>query len=568
MPRPEISAIRFRPPVAIARLGDSPSPVEAFTWAEDPRIFGAGKTVVVPRVSFEVLADGSIEPYMPWGIRFRDGRAIRPVCPFFELEAKVSGYRKREQFGPLTSRLLNEAGIKPAQLSFRIVAANRKAERRTGDPACRFEARALVRADDYTRHDLRAWSHASTGNLLVLPDRPILLGAVQVIRPSKLRSHLGVSLDTIRFRFTPGRGEVYGPLSTTSSETEASRHRHVIVRPENRILNPSASWVRYNFNNPSYPPPFPPDTYDGESDIDSDGGSWGIVDDTCDVLIVATLAAVTTTVSANARVFVGPPDYAPDRRPFCSLADELADRDPESLRKAMWNASPGEWHDSVADLFRRVAETTSMINLERQRSRQLEINAEIVKASKIKNESGFPEINDKSMTAEDKILGVKLLSDAAVEQTLSPAGENAQDVPVLPRAEYAKTRHDELSEPDVLLPFLLENPDRIRQLMRPPFARASELETKDEKQKPFDLRDPRYPRSYLYDMRMPPYMRDGDFAPLSLTRLQWDLLFRRDVGVSSSQDPVDFTKTAYAELSANQRSRRLKPRKKRLRSSP
>src|SRR4051794_6890034 len=118
MQRPLLKAIRFRPAVAIARLGDSPSPLEAFTWAEDPRIFGAGKTVIVPRASFEVLPDGTLEPYVPGSIRFKDGRAVRPVCPFLELAAEVDRGTEKAPVEPLTGSLLNAAGISLAQVSF------------------------------------------------------------------------------------------------------------------------------------------------------------------------------------------------------------------------------------------------------------------------------------------------------------------------------------------------------------------------------------------------------------------------------------------------------------------
>src|SRR5665213_305359 len=163
MPQPDIVNIRFRPPVVLARLGNSDSPLEAYSWAEDPRIPGGGKTVIVPEVSLEVLPDGSIEPYLPGSIRFRDAGGIRPVCPFLELEAEVKRTGARAQFEPLTTALLEEAGIKLAQISFAVTAANLKAQRRTDDPACGFDARAFVLANNHARRELWAWSHAASG---------------------------------------------------------------------------------------------------------------------------------------------------------------------------------------------------------------------------------------------------------------------------------------------------------------------------------------------------------------------------------------------------------------------
>jgi hypothetical protein len=339
----------------------------------------------------------------------------------------------------------------------------------------------------------------------------------------------------------------------------------VIVPPENRILNPAAKWIGYDYNSPPYPAPQPADTYDGETDVDQDAASFGVVDDTCDVLIAATLAAPATSPTANARIFAGPPDFAPDRRPFCSIADDLADRDPKSLAKELGKATPAEWHDAVADLFRRTAETASLFDLERARLRQITIN----KLRKYENRPDYPQIDDRTMTATDTIgaEGKPLLSYGAVENTLPPAGDGADGAPALPRSEYAKIRHDQLSEPELLLPLLLENSQRAREIMRPPFARVSELKAAADLQKPTEFRDPRFRRSYAFDMRMPPYMRDCDYSALSISRLQWDLLFP-DTKQPGTPESTEFTKSAYRELSASRRARQLKPRKKRPGARP
>ena len=105
---------------------------------------------------------------------------------------------------------------------------------------------------------------------------------------------------------------------------------HVIVKPENRILNPKATWLQYNADYTKFDNPEPSDTFDG-ADVDPNNFlnnvAWGVVDDTCDALIEATLVVAGVRLHATARAFVGPPDFAPDRRPFMSLVDDLADRD-------------------------------------------------------------------------------------------------------------------------------------------------------------------------------------------------------------------------------------------------
>jgi hypothetical protein len=257
---------------------------------------------------------------------------VRPVCPFLELWATVEG---SEQSVPLTPRLLEEAGMELAAVQVSIVAANLKGQRQTNNPACGFEARLEVRADDFTRHDLWAWTHAPADQPLVLKERPIWLGAVQSIRPRRSR-RLDVSLDTIRIRFTPGRGAVYGPPSATAGFLKGNRATFEIVPPENRILNQQSPWCSYDNTKVRYSYTTPNDVYDGNMDLNRGPVGWGVVDDCCDVLIIARLPQIITaegspTPTAKARVVVGPPHYSPDRRHLFSFADDLADRNPNTL---------------------------------------------------------------------------------------------------------------------------------------------------------------------------------------------------------------------------------------------
>jgi hypothetical protein len=206
------------------------------------------------------------------------------------------------------------------------------------------------------------------------------------------------------------------------------------VPPENCILNPASSRVGYDFNAPPYPSPLPTQTYDGEGDLERGDRSWGVVDDTRDAVIKVTLGAKTVAFKASARVFVGPPDYAPDRR-FFSLAEDLADRDPVSLPKPTLDASPAEWHDAVTDLLRRISETTSLIDLERMRFRHLEVNQAILTDNPAENPPGFPAVDSNSMTPQDRILRPPLdhplLTDGAAEamrgaaETVPVAGRHA-----------------------------------------------------------------------------------------------------------------------------------------------
>jgi hypothetical protein len=513
MPAISIKKIYFAPAVAVARLGASPVPLEAFTWVEDPSSFGSGQTVIVPLVSLQILADGSVDPYLPGHLQFKDEGMIRPVCPFFELHATWKGAGESGD-EPLTPTLLYRAGLKLAALSFLVKATNRKAAHRTGDEACAFEARGLFQAVDHAKRELRAYSRASNGTPLVLQDHSIPLGNFQVIRPgTRGQERLGVKLDTIRVRFTPAKGEVYGPPLAKEGQTNDSRTRHTIVPAQNRILNPDANWPRYSPIADSPPPSQPADTYDGESDIDRAPSSWGVVDDTCEVVITAQLAT-RNIISANARVLVSPPHYAPDRRPFYSMVDELADRDPQSVRTP---DNLDELQASVVDLFRRILETASLINVERQRSRAIGTNRD-ARYTKVE---GFPAIDETSMSLKDNIAGVCFLSDLAQSDLKGDAGRNSSGDVELTLSELAREQHQELADPEYLISFLLQNKERFAEIVRPPFARLNELRARPKPHSLQGLRDPRNSRDLAHDMRMPPYMRDSDFSALSITRRQW-----------------------------------------------
>ena len=126
---------------------------------------------------------------------------------------------------------------------------------------------------------------------LVLASAPIPLGRVQAIRPYP-GAALGVDLDVIRIRFTPAAGEVYGPPGAASAADPdapaGSIRQYEIVPARNRILNGEAAWAKFRPTD-EMEQPEPADTFDGVLDTPTGigGQSWGVVDDTCDVVIEA-----------------------------------------------------------------------------------------------------------------------------------------------------------------------------------------------------------------------------------------------------------------------------------------
>ncbi len=544
----------FRPPMAVARMGSSDTPLEAFDWYTARSPHSMSETLIRPAVSFEVLPDSSIRPYLPAELRFKDDDgAIRPVAPFFELwvrlQSSVDGSFAET---PLTLDVLRRYGMSVEHLWFRVTAANRKAQRRTGSAACACIARAEARGSDYGRKPLLGVSPHSQGQQpLVLPNNPIPMGSFQLIRQVDENVDMeGEQIDrgVIRLRFTPGKGKVYGPPTATSAPASPLQpgqalppacedgRIHEIVPPENRFLNPDTPWSQFAMMKGEFADTLPYDSYDGANV--GDNVSWAVLDDACDALIEATLADGFQGLRATARVFSGPPAFAPDHQPFYSVADDLADRD---LKPPVVNESTYEAvKDEIVDLFRRAFDVASMLNLDAARSRAIEENAMWIALAGDASQpvtganalwlavSGgpplpqselSPKLDQESLTAKDVPYVDKtppLLPGQAVD-TFSRAA--AFDP--LPYTKVVPFVHGQLLEEPILLDFLRERAAHVRKLVRPPFGSWSELPERAPTATSPHRRDPRLFRDKLHDMRMPPYMLDSNFYALSITRRQY-----------------------------------------------
>jgi hypothetical protein len=516
MPSP-ITELFFLPPMAVARLGGSQTPVDSFTWVEDPSLHGSGLTIISPAVTLRVATDGSIAPFLPTSISFRDGTLLRPVAPFFELWVRS---RTTEQ--PVTLEWLEAQGASLSDIRYTITAANRKAARRTGDSSCAYSVQAQISGDDFRLQPLMA---SSVGvNPLVFPSSPIPLGHVQVIRPTRAMA-LGVDTSVVRVRFIPAAGEIFGPPSAqeaTEPDTNVPRRKHELVPARNRILNPNASWLKYDASN-RFRNPEPSDTYDGSDDSSRRNESYGAVDDTCDVILSAAVTIQKRVWTATARAFSAPADFAPDRRPFASVAEDLSDRD------AMPRESVEPLPDAVArlgDLFQRIFETVSLANVDMIRDAMLP-----VRASGPPNPPDLPAVNRDSMTPRDPLFDKN-------DDLLAPPSTHER----LPYSSVAQQVHAGFADTEDLVLFLRTNADRIRHIIRPAYPHFRDFRPDPSSTQHPDptQRDPRILRDTLHDMRMPPYMRDSDATPLSLNRRQYD--FVMDV-LDRLQPARDGTKT-------------------------
>jgi hypothetical protein len=342
-------------------------------------------------------------------------------------------------------------------------------------------------------------------------------------------AHPDVDLSQLRLRFTPAAGKVYGPpravqgpdrltitgpVDVLQLANTLEGRVHTIVPPEQRILSDDTPWSTYRMVTGLYEDPQPQDGYDGSDDGDSQ--SWGVVDDSCDAVITVALAWRGQRYVAQGRVFVGPPAFQPDRRPFYSVADDLADRDLPLVQ--VTEANFEEVKAEVVALFRRVFETAASLNLDAARTEALQDN----QGQSAPPTPQLPQTGPASMTAADPPF-IDRTPDLTLNQppalyTTSVRGDRlsySQAVPFV---------HSQLMEEAVLIDFLRRRHAHVRRLLRPAFGLITEWQADPPPEPDPGFRDPRVVRDLMHDMRMPPYMRDAYYVPLSLTRRQYRMM--------------------------------------------
>ncbi|MCK9879026.1 hypothetical protein MXD59_25260 [Frankia sp. Ag45/Mut15] len=466
-----IDRLWLYPPLAYGRLGPSPTPCDNYRWGpNDLSSRGTGRTTVQPAETLEVAEDGTVTVRRPAAVTFKDAAGFRPVCPFFELHGAwtVDGVA---QEGPITVEVLAAAGLALADVRWEVEVANLKAHHYTQVDDDRIVATVSIAGDDTGRRPLEGRSPAGAAAPLVPADSRVPLGSVQLTSPD-------AALPELRLRFTPAVGAVYGPTDLPARTTE-------YVLPADRlVLNPRSSWVGFALSGDD------PRTNPRELFAGAEGNSGlGLVDDVCDGTVRVVLPAGPDRpagLSATARIVVGPPDFAPDQRPFTSAADGLTDR----VRRAdvldpAYVADTDRTTLEVRDLFERVLETVSTVNVDAQNDRARFENQVIARGR------GEP-------------------IEAARDRAFPPA-EPLTEHP-FPLTDAARARHRRFLALEVLEDLLRERPDLL----------------------PTVVREPATSERY-YDRRMPALMRGSDGHPMHLTRRQYDLLrawstaLRRDI---------------------------------------
>jgi hypothetical protein len=341
-----ILELRLLPPIAVARLGSSPEPLDAFDVVEsddDP----LGFRRIVPRPTFIVdAATGEIvTEYTPAQIRFKDDqRRIRPVAPLLEVFARTSDDER--SLVPLTSNLLSTHGASIDQLSWSATVGNLKIFRRTGRPGDKILA---------TAGPLR--THGRTPLLgrcdNFLKDKVLPLGFMQFIKPTE-------TYPEIRLRFTPAAGKVYGSSRRRHVSADKEEDDPIIISDDLVVYDTGpgrGTWRGYT--DPTAPTTTNPgEIYAGFDDADGNHVSWGYLDDECDGHVRVQLELRDgTTLSAHAHIGAGPPAFAPDTLPLRAVSDEL-----EQMLYGV-SVDTGEYTlEEAADLVRRGLESVRLVN--------------------------------------------------------------------------------------------------------------------------------------------------------------------------------------------------------------
>jgi hypothetical protein len=539
-----IQSIFIDPPIAIARLGGSTTAQFAYKWVESPNPRSNGETTIAPDWSLNVTPDGSVTPIKPTELVFRDGALIRPVCPFFELWAMVGEPGSQPstwQEVPVTPDLLSQQGINLNSLVINVDAKNRKAARRTKDADLSYGTfQSLeVRGDQHAVMPLLGVSPPGLAatKKLIPNGRNIPLGTFQVLKSSQqpapgivewsqlVDGQPLINVEIIRFRFSPAAGHFYGPPSSAQAHNPpGSQASFAPVEASRAFLNPNAKWVGFDAQLANNVTVVPADTYDG-ADVDQNSNpSLGVVDDTCEARIEVSLPLPNgITLSVTANVFVGPPDFAPDRRPFLSLADELNDRlqDHQNRTNALSVQQRDTW---VEDLFERIYETVSLFNIDFWRERNaLRLTGSRLAPTSIPNDQ-TRDIDPQSGSNVPRAMGGR---DTLRNPLFALPSPNTDDP--LPLTRHGRMRHRALADLQQLRDFVLQNKGRLQNLVRPPFV----AETGED--------------GNGTTMKMPPFMRNSNALPLTLSAWQYELLMQWVQATEIQTIPLAIAHTAAVE---------------------
>lgn len=294
-----------------------------------PRRIVPATTIVVCRKT------GEVRKRTPAEVRFRDSQErIRPVAPFFELWVRFKGSAELQ---PLTIEILEEFGLRPDAVRWRVHVANLKIFRHTADRRDRIEARTPF-FHDHELHELRGRCRN------FVRGGHVRLGAVQYPAPT-------AELPELRMRFTPAAGHVYGPAGPADPNIRAGVYdtkKGAWKGYQEPPKDPSAQVLLTN----------PTQIFASVPAADKAVTSVGYFDDKCDGIIEARLRIGHEEFQAFARVTAGPPTFAPDSLPVRTVGDELE----QALLGPQAGIATRADLDEVREIVRRALETVRLMN--------------------------------------------------------------------------------------------------------------------------------------------------------------------------------------------------------------
>jgi len=323
----DIKELRLLPALAIARLGSSLSPMDNYDAVVDPqdptgyRILRPAETLAVDPAIGEVTGRR-----IPESVQFRDEhRQIRPVAPFLEVWVRF------EDDGPLTplmKRHLDDLGLSPASVQWRVRVANHKVFRRTRKDDDKVEADTGAFSDHAIKELRGTCNNFKAGKF-------IPFGAARYIQPND-------TFPEVRLRFTPGPGKVYGP---TAGDPNVVDDVYDATQ---------GTWLGYTEPDNDNTVTIPVNIFAQ----DANGASRGYFDDACDGMVHVALTVNGKTLQAYAHISSGPPDFAPDSFLVRTVADEL--------EQMLFGPQVTETADAetVMNIIRRGLETVSLMQTE------------------------------------------------------------------------------------------------------------------------------------------------------------------------------------------------------------
>ena len=362
----KINDIRLLPSLAIARMGSAAEPLDNYEVETDPqaplgyRKIKRAETLLVDAATGEI---SGVLPPADHPPQFKSGKKIRPVAPFVEAFAELSRGRGKSELVPLTSKLLEEAGLRAR---WQVHAANFKVFRRTNDPADQVHA-TVTNLKDHKLHPMLGhcehFIQDASGKA-----RTIAFGHVQFIKPNQ-------AFPEIRLRITPGQGLIYGstplpkhPDREIPQPMGGAAHSDIHI-PEERIVYDSqrGTWnFKYKDDQPTLntlsqglyaaygKAPF-------FNYYDEPQPARGYLDDACDGIVTLELVDAKSRVqfSAKTRFCVSPPIFAPDSGFVRTVEDDVMQvllgpslDDPDNTPK-----------DAALDIVRRAYETVRFMNI-------------------------------------------------------------------------------------------------------------------------------------------------------------------------------------------------------------